>query len=144
MEQELINAGWALDADDGFVGHVGGLWRRVVRGETQVAFIARPIHANRNGVVHGGMLMTFVDRAMGQMARHSTGAARGATISLTHQFLSPVKIGDLIEMTPQVTRTTSRMVFLTGTACVGETPVVSAQGVWRVSHSPAEGASDHA
>ncbi len=135
MEQSLENAGWRLDPDDGFVGHVGGLLRRVVNGETQFAFIARDIHANRNGVVHGGMLMTFMDRALGQTARHATDAVRGATISLTHQFLAPVRIGDLVEMTPQVTRTTARMVFLTGTALVDDAPVVSAQGVWRVSNS---------
>lgn len=135
MEHNLETAGWKLDPDDGFVGHVGGFWRRVVDGQTQFAFIARDIHANRNGVVHGGMLMTFVDRALGQTARHTAGAIRGATISLTHQFLAPVRIGDLVEMTPQVTRKTARMVFLTGTASVGDAPVVSAQGVWRVTHS---------
>jgi acyl-coenzyme A thioesterase PaaI-like protein len=135
MENELSRAGWILDPDDGFVGHVGGLWRRETDGVMQVAFIARPIHANRNGVVHGGMLMTFVDRAMGQTARFATGATRGATISLTHQFLAPVRIGELVEMTPHVTRATARTVFLTGTACVGDAPVVSAQGVWRISHS---------
>lgn len=135
MEHDLETAGWTLDPDDGFVGHVGGLWRRVVDGQTQFAFIARDFHANRNGVVHGGMLMTFADRALGHTARHATGAERGATISLTHQFLAPVRIGDLVEMTPHVTRQTARMAFLTGTAHVGDAPVVSAQGVWRVTHS---------
>jgi len=136
METDLEAAGWHLDPDDGFVGHVGGLWRREKDGQSQFAFIARAIHANRNGVVHGGMLMTFVDRAMGHTARTSTAAVRGATISLTHQFLAPVRIGDLVQMTPLVTQSTSRMVFLTGTACVGAAPVVSAQGVWRVTHTP--------
>ncbi len=134
MENNLKNDGWVLDPDDGFVGHVGGLWRRATNGETQFAFIAKDFHANRNGVVHGGMTMTFVDRAMGQTARTVSGAIRGATISLTHQFLAPVRIGDLVVMTPEVTKMTSRMVFLTGTAFVGEAPVVSAQGVWRVTH----------
>ncbi|WP_114966112.1 PaaI family thioesterase [Alkalilacustris brevis] len=136
MEQELEKAGWRLEADDGFVGHVGGLWRREVSGQTQIAFVARALHANRNRVVHGGMLMTFMDRALGQTARLATGAVRGATVSLTHQFLAPVRIGDLVEVTPQITKATSRMVFMTGTAFVGDVPVVSAQGVWRVSHSP--------
>lgn len=136
MDQVLENAGWRRATDDGFVGHVGGLWRREAAGVTQFAFVARAIHANRNGVVHGGMLMTFMDRALGQTARQTTGAARGATVSLTHQFLAPVRIGDLVEVTPQITRTTSRMVFLTGTALVDGAPVVSAQGVWRVSHTP--------
>ena len=65
MSTSLENAGWYLEPDDGFIGHVGGLWRRNVAGVGQVAFIAQEIHANRNGVVHGGMLMTFVDRALG-------------------------------------------------------------------------------
>lgn len=133
MEQQLLDAGWVAVPDDGFVGHVGGLWRRDVEGQMQMAFIARPYHANRNGVVHGGMLMTFVDRTLGTMARQATGALRGATLSLTHQFLAPVHIGDVVEMSPQVVRTTSRMAFLTGTACVGDTPVVTAQGVWRMA-----------
>lgn len=124
-----------MDPDDGFIGHVGGLWHRTHGGQTQFAFVALPIHANRNGVVHGGMLMTFMDRALGQTARLSAGAVRGATISLNHQFLAPVKIGDLVEMTPDVTKTTSRMVFLSGIATVANNPVLSAQGVWRVSHS---------
>lgn len=136
MENKLKNDGWILDHDDGFVGHVGGLWRRVTNGEAQFAFIAKAFHANRNGVVHGGMTMTFVDRAMGQTARTLSGAVRGATISLTHQFLAPVRIGDLVVMTPQVTKMTPRMVFLTGTAFVGDAPVISAQGVWRVTQTP--------
>jgi acyl-coenzyme A thioesterase PaaI-like protein len=135
MENILRNDGWLLDPDDGFVGHVGGLWHRITHGETQFAFVAKDIHANRNGVVHGGMTMTFVDRAMGQTARTESGAVRGATISLTHQFLAPVRIGNLVLMKPEVTKMTSRTVFLTGTAFVGDTPVVSAQGVWRVTHT---------
>ncbi|MGF6861598.1 acyl-coenzyme A thioesterase PaaI-like protein [Rhodobacteraceae bacterium MBR-64] len=135
MENELLNAGWQLDPDDGFVGHVGGLWRRKVDGVNRFAFVARAFHANSNGVVHGGMLMTFIDRAMGHTARGTTGAVRCATISLTHQFLAPTQIGDLVEMTPQVARSSARTVFLIGTAFVGDAPVVSAQGVWRVSHT---------
>ena len=135
MDYDLETHGWQLDPDDGFVGHVGGLWRRTVEGQPRFAFIARDFHANRNGVVHGGMLMTVMDRALGQTARFTMAAARGATVSLTHQFLAPVHIGDLVEVTPVVTRTTARMVFMTGTAFVGDAPVLSGQGVWRVSHS---------
>ncbi|MGP9788788.1 PaaI family thioesterase [Roseinatronobacter sp. NSM] len=134
MSTSLENAGWYLEPDDGFIGHVGGLWRRDVAGVGQVAFIAQEIHANRNGVVHGGMLMTFVDRALGQAARLAAGAERGATISLNYQFLAPVNIGDVVEITPQIVKITRRMVFVAGTACVCDAPVISAQGVFRVFH----------
>ena len=135
MEHDLVKAGWSLEPDDGFIGHVGGLWHRTLDGQPQFAFVALPIHANRNGWVHGGMLMTLMDRGLGQTARLSAGAVRGATISLNHQFLAPVKIGDFVEMTPCVTKMSSRMVFMSAIASVADNPVLSAQGVWRVSHS---------
>lgn len=129
MSTSLEIAGWYLEPDDGFIGHVGGLWRRNAAGVGQVAFIAQEIHANRNGVVHGGMLMTFVDRALGQAARLAAGVERGATISLNYQFLAPVKIGDIVEITPQIRKVTQRMVFVAGTATVRDAPAISTQGV---------------
>ncbi|MCP1200573.1 PaaI family thioesterase [Notoacmeibacter sp. MSK16QG-6] len=135
MEYDLAKDGWGLDPDDGFVGHVGGLWRRTFDGETTFAFVAQEMHTNRNGLVHGGMLMTFIDRAFGQTARLATGAVRSATVNLNHQFLAPVRIGDLVEITPQLVKATSRLVFMAGTACVAGDPVLTAQGVWRVTHT---------
>ena len=81
--------------------------------------------------------MTFADRALGQVARLVTGAKRGATISLSHHFLAPVRIGDFVEMQPVISSVTARMVFVSGMAHVGDRSVVSAQGVFRIFHSGA-------
>lgn len=135
MIDELTRGGYILDPDDGFIGHVGGMWRRIVDTQPEFAFIARDFHANRNGFVHGGMLVTFVDRAMGQTARHRVDATRGATVNLNSQFLAPARIGDLVKVVPQITAITARMVFISGTVMVGAVPVLSAQGIYRVSHS---------
>lgn len=134
---DLTGEGWTLDPDDGFIGHVGKLWRRKEADGPVFAFVATPIHANRNGMVHGGMLMTFVDRAFGQAARAATGAVRGATISLSHQFLAPMHLGRRAEVRPRLIRATSRLAFMEGTVTVDGTPVLSAHGVWRQSHSRA-------
>ena len=104
-------------------------------GKHRSAFLCTVGHMNGGGFLHGGMLMTFTDRAMGQTARLTVQATRSATISMTHQFLAPVKIGDVVEIAPHITKVTARLVFVTGTAFVGDDPVVSAQGVFRVSHS---------
>lgn len=132
MDKDLAAAGWVPETDDGFVGHVGGLLRREHDGALQFAFIARRFHANRNGVVHGGMLMTFCDRAFGRTARLATDAVRGATIDLSCQFLAPARIGDLVVLAPQITKSTPRMVFVTGTAVVNGEPVVMAHGIFRM------------
>jgi len=134
MEHELVSLGWRLETDVGFVGHVGGFWHRDIDGQMQIAFIAQPYHANRNGVAHGGMLMTFTDRALGQVARLKTKATRGATISLTQHFLAPVRVGEFVEIRPDITKVTTHMVFISGTAYVNGDPVISAQGVFRVSY----------
>jgi uncharacterized protein (TIGR00369 family) len=135
MDELLFEQGWAHDPSEGLVAHLGGLWHRIKDGAHQFGFLAQPLHANRNGVVHGGMLMVFVDRAFGQTARVTSGARRAATISLNHQFMAPMAIGTFAVITPKVAKVTTRLAFMEGTAtCDGE-PVVSAQGVWRLARS---------
>ncbi|MFC7705457.1 PaaI family thioesterase [Plastorhodobacter daqingensis] len=130
-ELRLREEGWRHDPADGFIAHVGGLWRR----GASFGLLATPHLVNRNGYVHGGMLMTFVDRAFGETSRVAAGAARGATVSLTHQFMAPMRIGSFAELDPKVVRLTGRMAFLEGTVICEGVPVVSAQGVWRLTHS---------
>lgn len=135
MEDSLTQDGWLFDPADGFIAHVGGLWRRADDTGAHYGFITREIHANRNGVVHGGMIMTFVDRAFGMHCRLASGAEKAATVSLSHQFVAPLKIGRFATLTPRIVKLTPRMAFVEGTVmCDGE-PIVQAQGVWRLAVS---------
>ncbi|MCC5982934.1 MAG: PaaI family thioesterase [Rhodobacteraceae bacterium] len=124
---------------DGLLRHLGGLWVRPIEGETggqtEFGFLATEIHANRNGVVHGGMLMTFIDRAFGQTARDAGQALRGATINLNVSFLAPMQLGSFATLRPQVSRVTGRMAFVEGTVLCDGTALATAQGVWRISRS---------
>ncbi len=129
--------GWVHDPSEGFIAFVGGLWRREIPLETgsalQFGFLATADHANRNGMVHGGMLMTFVDRAFGMTARLVSGAPRGATISLNTQFMAPMRIGDFATLTPRIATQTTRLAFVDGTVLRGTTALMGAQGVWRLA-----------
>ena len=125
---------WVFDPMDGFICHVGGLWIRQKEGQCEFGFLAKQIHANRNGVVHGGMIMTFIDRAFGKVARESSGALRGATINLSVNFTNPVQLGKFVTLVPKITHVTSRTAFLEGTALCNDQVVAAAQGVWRVVH----------
>lgn len=135
MENELLAENWMLDPMDGFLHHVGGLWVRQIDGRDEFGFLARDIHANRNGVVHGGMLMTFIDRAFGQVARLRAGAPRGATVNLSVNFTAPMQLGQFAALVPKVTHMTARMAFMEGAVlCEGQV-VASAQGVWRLART---------
>jgi acyl-coenzyme A thioesterase PaaI-like protein len=133
MEKELLAQNWILDPMDGFLHHVGGLWVRKAGGQDEFGFLARDIHANRNGVVHGGMLMTFIDRAFGQVARLRAEAPRGATVNLSVNFAAPMQLHQFARLTPKVTHLTGRMAFMEGTVFCDDTVIASAQGVWRLA-----------
>ncbi len=137
MSKELVatlrREGWIHDPAEGFIANVGGIWWREGKTGREFGFLATGRHANRNGMVHGGMLMTFVDRAFGMTARMAGGAPRGATVSLGTQFMAPMQIGDFALVAPRVVTLTPRMAFIDGTVMRGETPLMSAQGVWRLA-----------
>lgn len=126
---------WEHAEHEGLIRHLGGLWQKEGPEGMSFGFIADEMHSNRYGVVHGGMMMTVIDRAFGTVARQASGAKRTSTVSLNHQFLSPLKLGSFATVSPRLIKMTSRLVFLEGTLIADEAPILHAQGIWRLSHS---------
>jgi uncharacterized protein (TIGR00369 family) len=125
--------GWELLEDRGFIDHVGPLYfRRRQDGFRAFGFAAQPKHANLIGVVHGGMLMTLADRALGVAAWDAAGGAPCVTVQFDMQFLSAVKMDEFVELDPEVIRATRSLVFLRGSLMVGERACASASGVWKI------------
>ena len=88
--------GWEPYEADGFIGLVGPFWTRM-EGETPLfAFLAAPKHHNRRGVVQGGMLMTFADRAMGTTCWYANEKKPQATVHLDVHFVDAVQIGEFV------------------------------------------------
>lgn len=139
MENQLDRNGWVYDPSEGFIAHLGGLWIRNRDTEPEFALCLDERHGNRNGVAHGGALMTFVDRAFGMTARLRSGAPRGATISLSHNFVAPVQIGCIAMVKPKIVKLTTRLAFVEGVMTVEDVPVLQAQGVWRLASIPPAG-----
>ncbi|MBV9813095.1 MAG: PaaI family thioesterase, partial [Acetobacteraceae bacterium] len=69
----LAEAGWTEHRVPGFSVHVGPFLTREIDGERRFAFRAEEHHLNGNGVVHGGMLMTFLDQAIGTTVWNAIG-----------------------------------------------------------------------
>lgn len=133
MEDFLTRNGWVFDPADGFIGHIGGYWRLTDQSGEHYGFITREMHVNRNGVVHGGMIMSFVDRAFGLHSRLASGSDKAATVSLSHQFVAPLPLGKFATITPRIVKLTPRMSFIEGTVLCEDQPIVQAQGVWRLA-----------
>lgn len=105
------------------------------RGEGIARRYAMPVderHVNMGGNIHGGALLTFADMTIGQTVWDATGKAPCVTMSMQTQFLKAAKIGDLLEVTPAITRVTRSLVFARGDFMIGSEIVFTAQSVWKL------------
>jgi acyl-coenzyme A thioesterase PaaI-like protein len=59
---DLARAGWKIAKPIGFGELVGPIWRH---GDARFGFVVEQKHLNFADIVHGGMLTTLADQAMG-------------------------------------------------------------------------------
>ncbi len=79
-----------------FAAWLGVRYEESGDGRARLALEATEEHVNRTGTVHGGVLATLADMAMGQALRSRTGEDEvPATTQLTVTYLRPGKPGPL-------------------------------------------------
>jgi acyl-coenzyme A thioesterase PaaI-like protein len=126
------------DLVEGFLVHVGPLYARPDAGGGPcfvLGFRAGPVHANRYGVVHGGMLATLADVAIGaNLAR--TGGDDGVettlTLNLSLDYLEAARIGDWIEAHVVLTKARGRVRYGQCDVRCGDRHLVRASAVFYV------------
>jgi uncharacterized protein (TIGR00369 family) len=124
-------AGWKLLPRTGFGDDLAGpLWRK---DDTAFGFVAAAKHLNLNNVLHGGMMCTLVDQAMGMTAMRASGGKKHATIELSVQFVGAVRRGEFVEAHCEVVRVTRAIIFMRAKVVVGTRTVGMASGVWKIS-----------
>lgn len=132
ITQKLIGEGWAPFTDHGFITTAGPFFYRIDPAGPNLCFPVFEKHENRNGMLQGGALMTFVDRSLGFTARHYTQAPATVTVTLALQFVDGVKIGEMVRCRPKMTRATKQLVFVSGDFMVDDRIVSVANGVWKI------------
>lgn len=118
--------------------HNGPYFHRDPQGEmTEHAFFALPRHANGLGLVHGGMLTSFMD---GLLAAAVWRASRrsSVTIHLGVDFLHMARVGEWVFGESRVTRLARDVAFVEGRAHISGTDVVRASGVFKLMRKPAD------
>jgi uncharacterized protein (TIGR00369 family) len=123
------SAGWTMVKPIGFGELVGPLWRR---GDGHFGFVVEKKHLNFVDIVHGGMLTTFADQAMGMTAQRATGGRPHATIELSIQFVGAVRFNEFVETHCEVVRLTRAIVFMQCKLVVGTRTVAAATGIWKI------------
>jgi uncharacterized protein (TIGR00369 family) len=96
------------------------------------AFLVDERHVNMRGVIHGGMLMSFADAALGQAVWDATDRAPSVTLNMQSQFLKPARVGDVVLVKPELIRRTRSFVFMRGDFQVAGETVFAATSVWKL------------
>ena len=117
---------------DPFEIHLGPVFETGQKGARRFFLRIDERHVNGRGVIHGAMLMTFADLALGQAAWDATDKASVVTVNMQSQFLKTARVGDVISVLPVVVRRTRSLLFLRGDFEVAENVVFIASSVWKV------------
>lgn len=129
-------AGWVQRPAGGFTDLVGPLWSRR-EGSPEApswayGFLAGPQHTNVHGIVHGGMLVTLIDNALGLVVWESSGRRGAVTMQLNTQFIAAAQPGDFVEARGEVLRQARSVVFIRGTLSIAGRTILAADGIWKL------------
>jgi acyl-coenzyme A thioesterase 13 len=113
---------------------IGPLYSRGEGKDLVVGLRVEAKHCNARGTVHGGMLATLADVALGYtMAFASTPPVGLVTASLTLDFVGTARIGDWLETHVDILKQGSRLAFANCYVAVGEQRIVRASAVFLVA-----------
>lgn len=133
---ELLANGWEkLEPLVGFTGFVGPYWCRYDGEQPTMGLIVGERHTNAHlGSIHGGVVMTFADIALGFAMTRLLGEKRMncVTVSLNTQFVSVAKPGEFVTVSPHVVRQTRSLIFIRGLIQVGDKTIASCEGIWKL------------
>ncbi|MCW2680251.1 MAG: thioesterase superfamily protein [Frankiales bacterium] len=117
----------------GFREHVALEVEPVEEGTGRVCLDAGEEHLNPHGTVHGGVLATMIDVAMGT-AVATTGGESPVTVSLTVTYLEPGQPGTLVA-TARVRKRGKRLIVVEAEVVQGDDVVADALATFSVKPS---------
>ncbi len=117
---------------DPFENFVGPLYELGEGAARRYAFVVDERHVNMRGVIHGGMLMTLADMTLGQAAWDACDHANVVTLNVQSQFIKGAGLGDIVEVSPVITRRTRAIIFIRGDFEVGGEIIFSCASLWKI------------
>ena len=119
------------DPEDPFEMHAGPFyWRAKEDGSHHFVLRAEIRHCNRQGVLHGGVLVTLMDLTLAATAKDVV-QDRVVTVSLNSEFVSGGKVGEIVEATGELVRRTRSLAFVRGEVRVADRVLLTSSAVFK-------------
>lgn len=133
---------WVPIDDQTFLNTIGEVLQRTRDGMMEIGLRTDTRHRNRSDIVHGGVYMTLIDRALGLTCRNLGDGRRMATASLTVNFLRPAQIGDFLHVTCTISKSGRKAAFGEAVLKVDGTVCCTATGVFMTVEGPPRTSND--
>jgi len=123
-----------------YIELVGPLYSRGEGASLTIGLRAERKHCNMRGTVHGGVLATLADIALGYAMAFATTPPTGlVTANLTLDYAGAAREGDWLEARVDIQKQGSRLAFGNCYITRGDERIVRASAVFLVAGSIAEG-----
>jgi uncharacterized protein (TIGR00369 family) len=94
--------------------------------------LAKP-HTNARGLIHGGLIATLADNAMGYSCAHAMDwSASLVTVSLAVDFIGTAQVGQWLAVESEVIKTGSTICFAQSLIKADDAVIARANGTFRV------------
>ncbi len=123
---------WTRKAMKGLPASLGALWTRRTDEGWRYGIQLDESHCNSQGVIHGGVLMTFMDHALSLLVWEAAGRVPCSTAQLDSHFLNAVRPPAFVELDAEIIKKGKSLIFARGVLRLGDKPVMKASGVWSV------------
>ncbi len=130
---ELAPDNWTRREMKGIPASMGAVWTQKGEDGWRYGLQLDDSHTNAQGVVHGGVLMTFMDHALSLLVWEKSDRAHCATVHLDSHFLSAVKPPAFVELQADFLKQGRKLAFVRGVLTVADKPVMEAKGVWSIT-----------
>lgn len=106
-------------------------WRKLDDGTDHLVVRTEERHGNRQGVVHGGFLLTMMDLTFAVAAKEYPDQ-RLVTISLSSEFVAGGPVGSLVEAKAEIVRNTHTLCFLRGQVSANGETLLNSSCIYRI------------
>lgn len=119
LDQQLFNYLQKSIKETAYYKMLGIELQLLAPGYAEIRVVSGPQHTNPLGLIHGGLITSIVDAAMGNAIR-SLGIT-GVTVDLSVALIAAARVGDTIVARGKVLKTGKSMIFAEATVYAGET-----------------------
>jgi uncharacterized protein (TIGR00369 family) len=121
------------DRPDGFDALAGPRYLGYVEGNPVLAFRVEPHHLNPVGGCHGGVLAALADiQAVAAKILAGLHGRASPTITLSVDYIAPVKLGAWVELHTTLLRQTHTLLFTEGHIYADRTLVARCSGIYKI------------